>query len=122
MTDVPLLPSPSWPVFVLAAISAADGVLCLKPAQFIALCFTRVGWPRRYWRLMPLIKFAATAGLVAGLWVPVFGILTTGCLVLYFLIAMAMHIRAHDFTRNLFLNAAGMLIICTATLGYCFLP
>lgn len=115
------LPAPIWPVLVLAAISAVDAVLCLKPAEFIAQCFTNVGFPRRYWPLMPVIKFAATAGLVAGLWVPVLGILTTGCLVLYFLIAIAMHVRMRDLGRNLFLNATGMLTICTATLTACFL-
>jgi hypothetical protein len=115
------LPAPTWPVLVLAAISAVDGVLCLKPAGFIAQCFRNVGFPRRYWPLMPVIKFAATAGLLAGVWVPVLGILTTGCLVLYFLVAIAMHIWMRDFGRNLFLNATGMLTICTATLVVCFL-
>jgi hypothetical protein len=116
-----LLPDPTWPVIVLAAISAVDGVLCVKPAGFIAQCFRDVGFPERYWPLMPLIKFAAAIGLVAGVWVAILGIVVTGGLVLYFLIAIAMHIRARDFTRNLFVNATGMLIICTATLAYCFL-
>ena len=57
---------------------------------------------------------------MAGVWVPVLGILTTGCLVFYFLVAMAMHVRMRDLSRNLFLNATGMLIICTATLAVCF--
>lgn len=115
------LPAPTWPVLVLAAISAVDGVLCLKPAAFIAQCFEDVGFPRRYWPLMPIIKFAAAAGLLGGVWVPVLGILTTGSLVVYFLIAIAMHARMRDFGRNLFLNATGMLTICTATLAFCFL-
>jgi DoxX-like family len=115
------LPAPTWPVLVLAAITAVDGVLCLKPVGFIAQCFRNVGLPRRYWRLMPVIKFAATAGLLAGVWVPALGVLTTGCLVLYFLVAIAMHIRMRDLGRNLFLNATGMLTICTATLVVCFL-
>ena len=115
------LPDPTWPVLVLAAISAGDAVLCLKPVGFIAQCFTAVGFPRRYWPVMPLIKFAAAAGLLAGVWVPVLGVLTTACLVLYFIVAIAMHIRMRDFGRNLFVNATGMLSICTATLAVCFL-
>lgn len=115
------LPDPTWPVVVLAIISAADGVLCLKPVAIIAQCFTDVGFPKRYWRLMPVIKFAAAAGLVAGIWIPVLGILTTGSLVLYFLVAIAMHLRMRDFGRTLFLNATGMLSICTATLVFSFL-
>jgi hypothetical protein len=116
-----LLPDPVWPVVVLAIISAVDGALCLKPAVFIAQCFEDVGLPRRYWRLTPLIKFAAAAGLVAGIWIPGLGLLTAVCLVLYFVIAIVMHIRARDFGRNLFLNAIGMLVLCVATLVFCFL-
>lgn len=115
------LPDPTWPVLVLAAISAGDGVLCLKPVAFIADCFRDVGFPTRYWPLMPIIKFAAAAGLLAGIWIPVLGLVTTGSLVLYFLIAITMHLRMRDFGRNLFLNATGMLVICTATLVSSFL-
>lgn len=116
-----LLPDPIWPVVILAAICIGDGILCLKPAAFIAQCFEDVHWPRRYWRLMPPIKFAAAAGLIAGIWVPSLGLLTTACLILYFLVAISAHIRARDFGRNLFLNATGMLLICIATLVYSFL-
>ena len=70
---------------------------------------------------MPVIKLAAAAGLVAGIWVPVLGILTTGSLVLYFVIAIGMHVRMRDFGRTLFLNATGMLTICVATLAFSFL-
>lgn len=114
------LPDPVWPVVVLAAISLGDGLLCLRPAPFIARCFEDVGLPRRYWRLTPPIKFAAAAGLVAGIWVPGLAALTTACLVLYFVIAVAMHVHAHDYGRNLFVNAVGMLAICATTGAYCF--
>jgi hypothetical protein len=40
---------------------------------------------------------------------------------MYFLVAIAMHIRMRDFGRKLFLNATGMLAICTATLVVSFL-
>lgn len=116
-----LLPDPVWPVIVLAVISLADGVLCLRPVSFIAECFEDVGFPRRYWWLASPIKFAAAAGLVAGIWVPGLGALTAACLVLYFVLAIAMHVRARDFGRNLFLNATGMLLVCVATLVFCFL-
>jgi hypothetical protein len=29
-----------------------------------------------------------------------------------------MHLKAHDFGRNLFVNATGMLVLCTAALGF----
>jgi len=116
-----LLPDPVWPVLVLALVSVVDGILCLKPVAFVAKCYTDVGWPRRLWWLMPPIKFAAAAGLLAGIWIPGLGLLATACLVLYFIIAISRHLSARDFGRNLFLNATGMLLICTATLVYSFL-
>lgn len=116
-----LVPDPVWPVVVLAGISFIDGVLCVRPARFIAECFRDVGWPRRWWRVMPVIKFAATVGLLAGIWIPVIGLVTSACLVVYFLTAIVFHIRAHDFGRNLFLNATVMLAICLTVLVWCFL-
>lgn len=116
-----LLPDPLWPVVVLGIICVADGFLCLKPVPFIAECFDDVGWPRKYWRLMAPVKFAAAAGLLTGIWLPGLGPLTAVCLVLYFVVAISMHIRANDFGRNLFLNATGMLLICVATLVFSFL-
>ncbi len=108
--------NPIWPVIVLAFIQVVDGVLCIRPVSFIAECFEDVRWPRRYWWMMPPIKFAAAAGLIAGIWIPVLGLITTVCLIAYFIVAISMHIRARDFGRNLFVNATGMLVLCVATL------
>ncbi len=114
-------PDPIWPVIVLAIISAGDAVLCLKPVAFIAQCFDNVGWPERLWWVMPTLKFAATAGLVAGIWIPYLGAITTVALVVYFVAAIGAHVRARDFGRNLFVNATGMLLICVAVLLFSFI-
>lgn len=114
------LADPVWPAVILAAVSFVDAVLCLRPAVFIARCFEDVGWPRRWWWVMPPLKFAAAAGLVAGIWTPYLGAVTASALVLYFVIAVAMHIRARDLGRNLFVNAAGMLALCIFTLLFSF--
>jgi hypothetical protein len=114
-------PDPAWPVVLLALVSLGDGLLCLRPARFIAECFENVGWPRRWWWVMPPIKFAAAAGLVAGLWVPYLGAVTSAALVVYFLLAVSAHLRARDLGRNLFLNATGMLVLCALTLVGCFI-
>lgn len=114
------LPDPVWPMVVLALIQGVDGTLCIKPVRFIAGCFTDVGWPRKYWWMMPPIKFAAALGLLAGIWIPYLGAVTCGALVSYFLGAITMHVRARDFGRNLFVNASGMLLICLATGLFCF--
>lgn len=116
-----MLPDPVWPVIVLAAVSAVDGVLCLKPAPFIAQCFTDVNFARRYWWIASPLKFAAAVGLSAGIWIPFLALLTTACLIAYFVVAIIMHIRARDFGRNLFVNASGMLLLCVLVLVLCFL-
>ncbi|MCT7659164.1 DoxX family protein [Mycobacterium deserti] len=115
------LPDPQWPVIVLAVIQFGDALMCLKPLRFIEECFTAVNWPRRFWWMMAPIKFAAALGLIAGLWIPYLGALTCAALVAYFVCAIAAHILARDFGRNLFLNATGMLVICIAVGLYCFL-
>lgn len=113
-------PDPRWPVVMLAAIQLIDAILCIKPAAFIAECFEGVHWPRRFWWMMTPIKLAATMGLIAGLWVPYLAAVTCGALVAYFVCAIAAHVRARDFGRNLYLNATGMLAICMAVGIVCF--
>lgn len=114
-------PDPWWPVVVLAVVCAVDAVLCLRPVAFIADCFRDVGFPQRWWWVMPVIKFAAAAGLTAGIWVPWLGLVTSSCLVAYFVLAIAAHLRARDLGRNLFVNALGMWVLCVAVLVGCFL-
>ncbi|MFC3996291.1 DoxX family protein [Nocardiopsis sediminis] len=115
------LPDPVWPMVLLAVVSFGDGLMCLKPMAFIARCYDDVGWPPSMWWIMPPIKFAAAAGLVAGIRIPYLGAITASAVVLYFLVAIAMHIRARDFGRNLFLNATGMLVLSVFTLAWSFL-
>jgi hypothetical protein len=115
------LPDPWWPVVLLAVIQIGDAAMCFKPVGFIARCFTDVGLPRALWPVMPWVKVAAAAGLVAGLWVPYVGALTSAALVVYFVLAVAAHIRARDFGRNLVLNATLSLIACVAVFVFCFL-
>lgn len=117
----PMLPDPVWPVVVLAVISLGDAAMSWKPMDFIARCWEDVRFPRRYWRLLSWVKIAAGAGLIAGIWIPFLGLVTAICLVAYFVVAIAFHIRARDFGRNLFLNATGMLVICVAVLLWSFL-
>ncbi|MGY0390394.1 DoxX family protein [Nocardioides sp. WG-D5] len=115
------LPDPWWPVVLLAVIQIGDAVMCFKPVGFIARCFTDVGLPRALWPVMPWVKVAATVGLVAGLWVPYVGALTSAALIVYFVCAIAAHVRARDIGRNLFLNATLSLVLCVAVFGFCFL-
>lgn len=119
--DMSILPDPVWPVVVLALIQAVDGVLSYRPVVFVAKCFEDVRFPREWWWIATPIKAAAAAGLLAGIWVPYLGLITTVALVLYFVVAIGMHLRARDFGRNLFVNASGMLLLCIGTLVWSFL-
>ena len=47
--------------------------------------------------------------------------MTSIALVAYFVIAVTMHLAARDLGRDLFVNASGMLLVCTATLVFAFL-
>ncbi|WP_412515438.1 DoxX family protein [Actinomadura madurae] len=108
---------PWWPLAGLAAIQLGDAAMCLKPAGFIRACLTDVRFPRRYWRLLPVLKTAAAVGLMAGIWIEPLAVITAAALVAYFLVAIIFHIRARDFGRNLFVNATGMLVLCILVLA-----
>jgi hypothetical protein len=109
---------PWWPLAALALVQVGDAVMCRKPVPFIRQCLVDVGFPQRYWWVLPPLKVAAAAGLVVGIWFRPLAILTSAALVLYFLIALTAHLRAADYGRNLFLNCTGMLLACSATLAF----
>ncbi|WGW12143.1 DoxX family protein [Saxibacter everestensis] len=118
---MPVVADPVWPVIVLAIIQLGDAVMCIRPVAFIRDCLDDVGFARKWWWLLPPIKVAAAAGLIAGIWIPGLGLLTGCALILYFVIAILMHVRARDFGRNLFLNATGMLLLCVAVTVFSFI-
>ena len=109
---------PWWPLAGLAAIQVLDAAFCVRPVPFVARCLEDVRLPRRWWRLLPPLKLAAAAGLVLGILLPPLALLTCGCLVAYFVVAIGMHLRARDIGRTLLVNATGMLVLCAATLGF----
>jgi hypothetical protein len=84
-----------------------------------ARCHVRAAAP------VPVVRSPRPAGtrrrddrLVIGIWVRPLAILTAAALVRYFVIAMASHVRAADFGRNLFLNCAGMLLASATVLAF----
>jgi hypothetical protein len=120
MITLSTLPDPVWPVVILALIQFGDGLMCLRPVRFVAECFDAVEWPREFWWTMPVLKFAAASGLLLGIWIAYLGLAVSLGLVAYFTTAIAMHIRAKDFGRNLFVNATGMLVLCVAVSALSF--
>lgn len=116
------LPDPRLPVILLAVVQLADAALCLRPAKFVQQCLEDVRFPRRWWWTLPPLKTLAAAGLLTGLWIKHVAAMTTIALVAYFLAAIAAHVRANDFGRNLFVNASGMVVLCVGTLLLSFAP
>src|SRR5699024_5750336 len=113
---VTILPDPVWPVVVFG-----DGLLTFRPPRTIAACLDGVGFPRDWWWVLAVVKFLAAAGLVAGLWIPGFGVAASVGLVVYFLCAAAAHLCAHYIGRDFLLNCLGMLVVCLAVVIFCFL-
>ncbi|MFC7549207.1 DoxX family protein [Plantactinospora sp. GCM10030261] len=109
---------PVWPVLALAALQLVDALLCVKPVGFVARCLDDVGFPRRFWRLLPPVKLAACAGLLLGLVVPYLGLATCLALVAYFAVAVTMHLRARDIGRNI--TNAALIGLASAAVVLCF--
>jgi hypothetical protein len=92
----------------LALVQLTDAVFCAIPLGFVTRCLDDVRLPTRYRSALPVLKVAAASGLTAGLWVDHLGAVTAACLVAYFVLAVAAHLRVRDIGRNMF-NASLLL-------------
>ncbi|MFJ8941915.1 DoxX family protein [Streptomyces sp. NPDC102395] len=81
---------------VLAGFSAAS---LLLGAEWSVKPLADYGVPRAWWTWLGVAKAAGAAGLLAGLLVPVIGVLAAAGLVLYFLGAAATVARARWFSH-----------------------
>lgn len=111
---------------LLAAIQLADALGCAFPvsARFTAYLgreFDRLQLSSGVQRAMPPVKAAAGVGLIAGLWLPLLGVVTGVALVIYFTIAIGAHLRVKDPPLK-FVNAAAMLALSAAVLWLTYLP
>jgi hypothetical protein len=80
------------------------------PVPVVYKIMDDVHFPARYWWIFAPIKAAAAIGLLSLRWFPRLARLTTAMLTLYFMLAVAAHIRA----RNLSIYAA--MATCFAVL------
>lgn len=82
----------------LAALACAYAVyLNLTHARMIVDTAARLGIPESLMAPFGILLGLAGAGLLAGLAVPGLGTAAAAGLVVYFVIAVAAHLRAHDF-------------------------
>ena len=85
---------------LLAALLAFAAVRKLGHRPEVVETYVRVGVPEERLDLLAVVLLAGAAGLLAGIaWRPL-GVAAASCLVLYFLVAIAAHIRARD-QRNM---------------------
>jgi hypothetical protein len=94
---------------VLAAIQAADAVVCVKPIAPIKKTFDDVGLPQELRPLIPVVKAASAVGLLSVFRWPPLARLTTFMLTVYFALAAGSHIRVRDWSPGLV--AASTLLV-----------
>ena len=116
---MPILADPVWPVVALAAVQCVDAAISWRPIPAVKRCLDDVHAPPLVRRLLTPVKLAAATGLLAGLVVPYLGVITCAALVLYFAIAVGMHIRYRDLGRN-FRNAVGLGVV-SGLVSLCYL-
>lgn len=106
-----LLPSLWWVPTVLAVIVLADAALSVRPPAFIRDCLNGVKFPSEWWWTLIVIKALAGIGLIVGIWVPGVGFAANVGVVVYFLCAVAAHIKARFLGQAFWINCLGMLAL-----------
>jgi hypothetical protein len=92
----------------LAVFQAVDAAACAAQVPPIKKSLDSVGCPESVRRALPLVKGAAAVGLLSVKWFPGLARLTTAMLTLYFVLAVAAHVRVRDKVVNA-LPAAALL-------------
>jgi hypothetical protein len=95
---------------VLAAILAGDAVACAIPIAPIEKALDDVNLSRELRPLLPVVKTAAALGMLSVYRLPALARLTTFMLTVYFVLAIAFHIRAKDYSPGL-VTASGFLAL-----------
>ena len=101
--------------FVFAAMAVFSGVGKLRhDPRIVQVIQDTVGVPLKYFPLLAACEFAGALGLVLGVWWPPVGVAAGIGLTLYFVAAVAAHLRVGDIKGVG--PAAFMLLLAVATL------
>jgi uncharacterized membrane protein YphA (DoxX/SURF4 family) len=76
-----------------------------------------VGVPLRFFPVLALLEIAGGVGLLAGIGLKPLGIAAAACLVAYFIVAIASHVRKHDLAAGHLFPPVMMLAISAAALA-----
>jgi hypothetical protein len=85
---------------VLALMLVLSAVLKLSHRDAVLANYRRVGVAENRINALAVVLLAGAVGLVAGLWLAPVGVAAAIGLVCYFLLAVAVHVRAKDY-KNL---------------------
>ncbi|MDF3301033.1 DoxX family protein [Streptomyces tropicalis] len=106
-------------VTVLAALMAGfSGTVLLLRVRWIVQALEGYGVPRSWWTWLGLAKTAGAAGLLAGLFVPVIGLLAGVGLVLYFTGAAITVARARAYAHIPYPLVYAVPVIGALVLGH----
>jgi DoxX-like family len=106
----------------LAAIQAGDAVACALQIAPIKKALDDVGLAEELRPVLPIVKGASAIGLLAVYRFPALARLTTLMCTVYFVLAVAFHVRARDWSAGLvaalgFLGLYGALTVKGPTSG-----
>lgn len=90
----------------LAALQAGDAVACAIPIAPIEKAFDDIGLRRELRSVIPVVKVASALGLASVYRFPALARLTTFMLTVYFVLAVAFHVRAKDYSPGLLAASA----------------
>ena len=94
----------------LGAFMAASATADAIPAAMATHTLDAVNFPREYRWIFPPIKAAAAVGLFSVRWCPGLARLTTAMATLYFVLAVAFHVKARDVDLS-GVSAAALAVI-----------
>ena len=106
---------------VLIVLLAGDAVACAIPITYIKDDLDRLNCSEQTQKLIPVVKFAAVAGLLIGLWVPALGVAACVGMVAYFVCALAVHNREGDEAAK-YIPAIAFMALVVATLIFSYAP
>jgi len=100
---------------LLAALQAGDAVACAIPLAPIAKSLDDVGLDPRLRPVLPIVKAASAVGLASVYRFPVLARVTTFMLTVYFVLAVAFHVRAKDWSPGLAAASTMLGLFATMT-------
>lgn len=95
---------------LLAAMQAGDAVACATQFAPITKAFDDVGLAEELRPIIPVVKAASAIGLLSVYRFPWLARLTTFMLTVYFVLAVAFHVKARDWSPSV-VAAASLLVL-----------